>query len=117
MVKAQRHKGEDGPSHPDDLTGEVAALDGKKTRQTDQPVAAYAAQEYHLPLRGDLFLGGEVDNFGAVGGVGEDVAVAEDDGDHEEGAGDVSEEGEGPVDEHFGPGETVLEDGDGGELV
>lgn len=54
-----------------------------------------------MPGRMDHFCGGEFDGLGAVGGIGEDFAVAGYDGHYEEGAGEVAEEGYDPVLEHF----------------
>ena len=43
-------------------------------------------------------------------------AVSEDDGDHEEGAAQVAEESDEPVNQHLVPRETTLEGCQGGEL-
>lgn len=116
MIKPQGYKSKNGPPDTNNLTGKVAALHTKEAGKADKPVTADTAQKHGLPFGSDLFLGREGDNFALVRVGAEDFAVSEDDGDHEEGAAQVAEEGNEPVNQHFVPRETTLEGRHGGKL-
>lgn len=69
-----------------------------------------------MPLRRDLFGFCETLDFCAIGAVGKCAAVAGNNHGDKETAGQVAEEGEGPVHEHSCQAEAALEDWDYGEL-
>lgn len=116
VIETQGHESENRPPDTDNLASEVTTLHTEEAGKTDEPVTTDTAQEHGLPFGGDLFLGCECDDFALVGVGAEDFAVSEDDGDHEEGAAQVAEEGDKPVNQHLVPGETTLEGCQGGEL-
>lgn len=116
VIESQGHESENRPPDTDNLTGEITTLHTEEAGKTNEPVAADAAQENGLPFGCDLFLGRKGDDFALVGVGAEDFAVSEDDGDHEEGAAQVAEESDEPVNQHFVPRETTLEGRQGGEL-
>lgn len=75
MVKSERDEGEDGEPDAHDLGREVTALHSEEAGQSDEPVAANTAEEYHAEVRSDLLLGGEGDDSRLEGVVGENLAV------------------------------------------
>lgn len=116
MIETQGHESENRPPDTDNLAGKVATLHTEEAGKTDEPVTSDTTQKDGLPFGSDLLLGREGDDLALVGVGAEDLAVSEDDGDHEEGAAQVAEESDEPVNQHFVPGETALEGCHGGEL-
>lgn len=75
MVEAKRDESEDREPDAHELGGEIPPLGAYEDGHADEPVAADAAEEDVVEFWGELFLGGEGDDFGFVGVGGEDVAI------------------------------------------
>lgn len=116
VVQSQAHEAKNGPPHADDFARQIAALQAEEASHADEPVTADGAQEDHVEGGRHLLLGGVRNDLGLVGIGAEDVAVPEDDGDHEERSGQVSPEADEPVEQHAQDGQPPVQDGDGGVL-
>lgn len=75
VVKPDRHEGKDGEPDSDNFSSDIAGLHAEEAGETDEPVAAHAADEDLVPVWRDLFLGGECDNFFGVCVDREDATI------------------------------------------
>jgi hypothetical protein len=74
---------------------------GEEASKTNQPVCANSTEEDLVPLGSDDFLCGKLDGLRGIGCIVKDAAVAYQDRHDKEGAGEIAEEGDGPVFEHL----------------
>lgn len=113
VIEAERDESKDGPPDAHNLAGDVTRLEGQPTGDADEPVGADGAQEDLVPhWCVGLFLA-KGNGLLAVQRVVQDAAVADDDADDEERAGEVAEEGEEPVREHLGDADAAVQRSEG----
>jgi hypothetical protein len=112
VIETQHHERERRPPDSDDFAEELAAHERQVSREADEPVGTYAAQEDLVPSRREGFGCCEGYYAGVEQGLAEGPAVAGDEGHDEERAGKVTEEGYGPVEEHFPGRDAAVEAGD-----
>lgn len=115
MIESKGDEGHDGKVDSKDLGDDFSRTDTEEDRHTHQPVTADTSEEDLMPFRSDDFAGCEGDSEVAVDGSIEGASVPSDDDGEEQHACEVTEEGDGPVDEEFPESASALNQGNSHE--
>lgn len=116
VIKSQRHKSESRPPNPHNLAHIFSSTHPEEASKAHQPIRADPTQEDLVKVGRDLFRAYESVHLVSVARCIENAAIACNDCDNKERAGEVAEECHDPMEEHFRNRQTSMQDCDGGEL-